>query len=144
MAYSNETGQQLGELSLWRIAMKPGKPVAYGKIHNTPFLGLPGNPVAVFVTALIFARPMILKMQGAVNYETKFTNARAAFDWPAGKRCEYLRARISSSGDEAEVEIYPHQGSGVLSSACWADGVVEVPVDMPIKKGDSVRFLAFT
>lgn len=133
--------EQLGELKMWRIAMKPGKPVAYGKVGDVVFMGLPGNPVSVFVTFLIFARPLILKMQGAQKYLNNFTTVRAAFDWPAGKRQEYLRVRLEEK-DGVVAKLFPHQGSGVLSSACWADGLVEVPVNQVIKPGNTVRFMS--
>ena len=135
--------EQLGELTMWRIAMKPGKPVAYGKVEDAVFMGLPGNPVSVFVTFLIFARPLILKMQGAEKYNNVFTNVRAEFEWPAGKRQEYLRVRLEQGGDGYIAKLFPHQGSGVLSSACWADGLIEVNVDQQIKRGDMVKYLPF-
>lgn len=136
--------EKLGELKMWRIAMKPGKPVAYGKVGNAIFMGLPGNPVSVFVTFLLFARPLINKMQGAKNYLNAFTTARAGFDWPAGKRQEYLRVRLEQDDIGAVAKLFPHQGSGVLSSACWADGLVEVPVDVAVNQGDPVPYLPFT
>lgn len=137
--------EQLGELTMWRIAMKPGKPVAYGKVGDAVFIGLPGNPVSVFVTFNIFARPLILKMQGADKYLNAFTHVRADFEWPAGKRQEYLRVRIEQdSTGGAVARLFPHQGSGVLSSACWADGLVEVAVDRTIKPGDEVRYMSLS
>lgn len=136
--------EQLGELTMWRIAMKPGKPVAYGNVGNSLFMGLPGNPVSVFVTFLLFARPLIMKLQGAANYQNIFTNVKAAFEWPAGKRQEYLRVRLEQDGNYAVARLFPHQGSGVLSSASWADGLVEVKVDTAIAKGDLVRFMTFS
>ena len=135
--------EQLGELTMWRIAMKPGKPVAYGKVEDAVFMGLPGNPVSVFVTFLIFARPLILKMQGAEKYNNVFTNVRAEFEWPAGKRQEYLRVRLEQGSDGYIAKLFPHQGSGVLSSACWADGLIEVNMNQQIKQGDMVKYLPF-
>lgn len=135
--------EQLGELTMWRIAMKPGKPVAYGKVGDAIFMGLPGNPVSVFVTFLVFARPLIFKMQGAEKYHNVFTNVRAEFEWPAAKRQEYLRVRLEQGADGAVAKLFPHQGSGVLSSACWADGLVEVVVNKSVKPGDTVRFMSF-
>jgi len=136
--------EQLGELTMWRIAMKPGKPVAYGKVGNAVFIGLPGNPVSVFVTFLVFARPLISKMQGAEKYLNQFSCVRAAFDWPAGERQEYLRVRLEKNGANTVAKLFSHQGSGVLSSACWADGLVEVPVDVAINQGDLVSYFPFT
>ncbi len=135
--------QQLGELSMWRIAMKPGKPVAFGKVGDTLFMGLPGNPVSVFVTFLLFARGLILKMQGAEDYLAKRVSVIADFDWPKIKRQEYLRVRLLQKDGQMVAQIYPHQGSGVLSSASWANGLVEVAMDSEIKKGDAVSYLAF-
>ena len=135
--------EQLGELTMWRIAMKPGKPVAYGKVGNAAFMGLPGNPVSVFVTFLLFARPLINKMQGAEKYLNAFTNVRAAFDWPAAKRQEYLRVRLEQDGTGSAAKLFSHQGSGVMSSTCWADGLVEIPVDTEIKHDDLVLYLQF-
>jgi len=135
--------EQLGELSMWRIAMKPGKPVAFGKVGDALFMGLPGNPVSVFVTFLLFARALILKLQGAEECLAKRTSVIADFDWPAVKRQEYLRVRIVQKDNQAVAQRYPHQGSGVLSSASWADGIVEVFSGREIKKGDTVNYLTF-
>lgn len=136
--------EELGELSMWRIAMKPGKPVAFGKIDNALFMGLPGNPVSTFITAQIFAYPLVRKMQGeSVSQQTPLT-VKADFEWPAVKRQEYLRARISMNDGDTSATIYPKQGSGVLSSACWSDGLVVVPVDVKINRGDSVSYLPFS
>ncbi|MBE9568444.1 MAG: molybdopterin molybdotransferase MoeA [Proteobacteria bacterium] len=135
--------EELGELSMWRIAMKPGKPVAFGKIDDTLFMGLPGNPVSVFVTFLLFARALILKLQGVDDCIAKRVSVTADFDWPKVKRQEYLRVRLVQKDKQAVAQIYPHQGSGVLSSASWAEGLVEVSVDREIKKGDTVDYLSF-
>lgn len=135
--------EALGELSMWRIAMKPGKPVAFGKVNNALFLGLPGNPVAVFVTFLIFARALILTLQGADDVHVKRLTVIADFDWRKVQRQEYLRARLVHQNGKAVAQLYPHQGSGVLSSASWADGLVEVVIGEEIKKGDTVNYLPF-
>lgn len=135
--------EQLGELKMWRIAMKPGKPVAYGSVDDAVFMGLPGNPVSVFVTFLLFARPLILKMQGAEKYHNLKTNVKAGFDWPAIKRQEYLRVRLELDGDSAVAKLFPHQGSGVLSSACWSDGLVEIKVDEAVNSEDQVVFIPY-
>lgn len=135
--------EQLGELSMWRIAMKPGKPVAFGNVGNALFMGLPGNPISVFVTFLIFARALILKLQGVEDFIAKRVSVIADFDWPQIKRQEYLRVRLIQKDSQLLAQIYPHQGSGVLSSASWADGLVEVTTDKEIKKGDAVSYLPF-
>jgi molybdopterin molybdotransferase len=135
--------EKLGELSMWRIAMKPGKPVAFGKVDKTLFMGLPGNPVSVFVTFLLFARVLILKLQGEENCLVKRFSVVADFDWPKIKRQEYLRVRLLQKDHQTVAQLYPHQGSGVLSSASWADGLVEVLSDKAINKGDLVNYLPF-
>jgi molybdopterin molybdotransferase len=135
--------QQLGELSMWRINMKPGKPVAFGKVKNALFMGLPGNPVSVFVTFLIFARPLIQKMQGAENTLSNELSIRSGFEWKGVKRQEYLRVRVGNDESGALAEIYPHQGSGVLSSTCWADGLVIVEPEKTISVGDVLKYIPF-
>ena len=141
--YVRNALQQLGELSMWRIAMKPGKPVVFGKVNDARFFGLPGNPVSVFVTFLIFVRAAILKMQGVTDCLPKRFLVKADFDWPKVQRQEYLRVRINTTENQLVAKLYSHQGSGVLSSVSWADGLVEVPVGVETKKGDPVNFLAF-
>jgi molybdopterin molybdotransferase len=135
--------EQLGELTMWRINMKPGKPVAFGKIDNTLFMGLPGNPVSVFVTFMIFARPLILKMQGAGDCLSEELSIRSGFEWSGIKRQEYLRVQVRHDESGAYAEIYPHQGSGVLSSTCWADGLVVVEPGKAINMGDVVKYIPF-
>ena len=135
--------EQLGELSMWRINMKPGKPVAFGKVDNALFMGLPGNPVSVFVTFIIFARPLIFKMQGAENYLSNELSIRSGFEWKGVKRQEYLRVRVRQDESGACAEIYPHQGSGVLSSTSWADGLVVVEPEKAINTGDIIKYIPF-
>ena len=135
--------QESGELEFWRIAMKPGKPVAFGRVGEAMFLGLPGNPVSVFVTAQIFALPLMRKLAGESDILSKTYEVTADFSWPAVKRQEYLRARLEQRDGRSVAVIYPKQGSGVLSSASWADGLIVVPVNTPIDSGSSVDFLPF-
>lgn len=140
--------EELGELSMWRVAMKPGKPVAFGKVNNALFMGLPGNPVSVFVTFLLFARPLILKCQGVNTVAQKSPSVKANFDWQAGDRQEYLRVKLElKESDDGSTEtvavLFPHQGSGVLSSASWSDGLVEVIIGQDISVGDMVQYLPF-
>jgi molybdopterin molybdotransferase len=124
--------QQLGALDLWQIAMKPGKPFAYGHVGDAHFIGLPGNPVSSFVTFL-------LKLQGATQLEPREVRIQAHFDWPrADKRREFLRVRRDGHGG---VELFPNQSSGVLTSTVWADGLVDVPAGQTIARGDLVRLL---
>ena len=135
--------EKLGQLTMWRIAMKPGKPVAFGKVNNALFMGLPGNPVSVFVTFLLFARALILKLQGAEDCFVKRVSVIADFDWPQIKRQEYLRVRLVEKDKQTVAQLFSHQGSGVLSSASWADGLIEVSIGQQIKQGDKVSYLPF-
>ncbi|MDP1606282.1 MAG: molybdopterin molybdotransferase MoeA [Rhodocyclaceae bacterium] len=132
-----------GELSLWKIAIKPGKPLAFGKVGagGTAFIGLPGNPVSCFVTFLLFLRPYLLKRMGARTTLPVARTLVAASDWtrPDDRR-SFLRARIAADG---RVELYPNQGSGVLTSCAWADGLVDTPAQQTFKAGDPVRYLSF-
>ena len=135
--------EQLGELSMWRINMKPGKPVAFGKVDDALFIGLPGNPVSVFVTFLVLARPLILKMQGSTSYLPSVLSVRSGFEWQGVTRQEYLRVRLKHDESGACAELYPHQGSGVLSSVSWADGLVVVEPEKVINTGDIVKYMPF-
>lgn len=137
--------ESLGELSLWRIAMKPGKPLAFGRIGTTPFLGLPGNPVSAFVTFCLFARPLILRLQGCAAQEPAGMWIAADFDWnKPGPRREFLRARrIGDAQGNDRVTIHTNQSSGVLSSVTWADGLVCIPEGHTVARGDRVKFLPF-
>lgn len=136
--------EQLGSLDMWKVKMKPGKPIAYGDINGTPFIGLPGNPVSAFATFSLFARPYLLKMQGASAFKPKPIWLEADFDWlKAGFRREFARARLVNKNQKSLVEIYANQGSGVLTSTVWADGFVVIPEDTQIHKGDKVAFYPF-
>jgi molybdopterin molybdotransferase len=136
--------ESLGSLDMWKVKMKPGKPLAYGDIEGTPFIGLPGNPVSAFATFNLFARPYLLKMQGALEIKAKPFWLEADFDWPkAGFRREFARARLVNKNQKSYVEIYHHQGSGVLTSTSWAEGFVVIPEDSTIAKGDKVAFYPF-
>lgn len=136
--------EQLGGLDMWKVKMKPGKPLAYGDIQGTPFIGLPGNPVSAFATFNLFAHPYLLKMQGALEIKAKPIWLEADFDWlKAGFRREFARARLVNKNQTSVVEIFPNQGSGVLTSTVWADGFVVIPEDTQIHKGDKVAFYPF-
>lgn len=130
-----------GSLDLWKIAMKPGKPLAYGRIGAAAFIGLPGNPVSSFVTFLLIVRPYILASQGAKACKPRALTLRADFEWPRpDRRREFLRARSNESGG---VELYENQGAAALSSIVWADGLVDVPADTPVARGQAVRFIPY-
>jgi molybdopterin molybdotransferase len=131
-----------GSLLMWKIAMKPGRPLAFGKISNSFFIGLPGNPVSSFVTFLIFVRPFLLKTQGQTDTQPKAIDARADFDWPEpDARREFLRVKWNAQGG---LDLYPTQDSAVLTSTAWADGLVDNPAQQAIRKGDRVRFLPYS
>jgi molybdopterin molybdotransferase len=135
-----------GSLDLWQISMKPGKPLAYGKIGQADFIGLPGNPVSSFVTFLLMARPFILKRMGVADHGLNYMTARAGFDWPRpDKRREFLRVRLERDTNEQNIlRLWPNQGSGVMSSLAWADGLVDLAADTPVKQGDKVRYLSLS
>ena len=133
--------QALGDLTLWQIAIKPGKPFAYGKIKTAHFIGLPGNPVSSFVTFVLLVRPFILKLQGATRLAPETIAACAHFDWPkADKRREFLRVRHNAAGG---LDLFANQSSGVLTSTVWGDGLVDHPAGQTIRHGDSVQFISF-
>jgi molybdopterin molybdotransferase len=131
-----------GSLLMWKIAMKPGRPLAFGRIRNSFFIGLPGNPVSSFVTFLIFVRPFLLKSQGASDVTPRSIDTRADFDWPKpDTRREFLRVKWNAQGG---LELYPTQDSAVLTSTAWADGLLDNPAGHAIRKGDRVRFLPYS
>ena len=134
--------QALGQLNLWQIAIKPGKPFAYGKIDAAHFIGLPGNPVSSFVTFLLLVRPFIRSLQGAAKVAPESIAASANFNWArADKRREFLRVKRNSAGG---LDLFDNQSSGVLTSAVWADGLVDNPPGQTIAHGDMVRFIPFS
>ena len=144
-----------GEIALWQIAIKPGKPLAYGRVRRqgagaasaapadtADFIGLPGNPVSSFVTFLLFVRPFILRRQGMLAVQPRALTLPADFDWPKpDRRREFLRARVNPQG---RLDLFPNQSSAVLTSTVWGDGLVDNPPALPIKRGDAVRFLPFS
>ena len=140
--------EALGELVLWQIAMKPGKPFAYGRIQrgegtegSAHFMGLPGNPVSSFLTFALLVRPFLLRLQGVQDVAPKTVAVRADFTQPkADKRREFLRVRYNAQGG---LDGFANQSSGVLTSAVWGDGVVDNPAGQTIAPGDTVRFIPF-
>jgi molybdopterin molybdotransferase len=134
--------QQLGSLDLWSIAIKPGKPFAYGRVGAAHFIGLPGNPVSSFITFVLLVRPFLQKLQGQSVVAINSLAAYAHFNWPkADKRQEFLRVKRNAAGG---LDLFSNQSSGVLTSAVWADGVVDNPAGQTIKHGDTVRFIPFS
>ena len=157
-----------GELALWNIAIKPGKPLAFGHVRRpadgenvspggdagrpvgglkvspggtASFIGLPGNPVSSFVTFLVLVRPFILQAQGGRHVPPRGLQLRADFEWKGDRRREFLRVRLNDAGG---LDRFPNQSSGVLTSCAWADGLVDNPADRAIARGDTVRYLPFS
>ncbi len=134
-----------GRLDLWQVAIKPGKPLAFGEVgsggRSTWFIGLPGNPVSSFVTFLLAVRPLLLRLQGVTAWQPPAVPMRADFEWPrADRRREFLRVRRNADGG---LDLFANQSSGVLTSAVWGDGVVDNPPGQVIHNGDMVSYLAF-
>ncbi|NBC12715.1 MAG: molybdopterin molybdenumtransferase MoeA, partial [Gammaproteobacteria bacterium] len=139
--------EELGRLDLWSVAMRPGRPLAFGHIADTPFIGSPGNPVSLFVTFCLFARPFIQRMQGLDPVPTpKRIRAAAGFDWPKpDKRREYQRARlVADAAGNASVQVFPSRSSADLTSLTWADGLVELMEHQALQAGEPVGFIPFT
>ncbi len=133
---------QLGSLDMWKVAMKPGKPLAFGKVGNADFVGLPGNPVSAFVVFCLFARPFLLARMGASRaaigqppqnfvVPAAFTRSRAS------DRREFLRARL----ENGRAALFPNQSSGALTSMAWAEGLVDIPIGSTVAEGEAVRFI---
>jgi molybdopterin molybdotransferase len=137
--YVKAAVEKLGRVEMWKVAMKPGKPIIYGRVGEADFIGLPGNPVSAFVTFCLFVRPFLLKRMGAANVLYRAFPVEAGFVWakPSARR-EFLRAKIQADGSAA---IYPNQSSGVLTSCAWADGVVDIEIGQTVRPGDWVRFI---
>ena len=134
--------EDLGQIHLWRLAIKPGKPLAFGRIGDIPFIGLPGNPTSVFVTFCLVARPFLMKMQGSRESSQPSLRARAAFrvDRP-GRRRDYLRVTVASEADGLCAFRYPNQSSGVLSSVSRSNALAVIPEDTTISEGDEVQVM---
>ncbi|MBQ0958752.1 molybdopterin molybdotransferase MoeA [Ideonella sp. 4Y11] len=134
-----------GRIELWQMAAKPGKPLAFGAIHRPDggealLMGLPGNPVSSFITFLLAVAPVLRVLQGGSGALPVALPLRAAFAWPRPdrQRREFMRARLTPAG---ELELFPNQSSGVMTSAVWADGLIDNPAGQAIAPGDVVRFL---
>ncbi len=138
--------QAEGGIELWQIAIKPGKPLAFGSVRRVDgsmahIIGLPGNPVSSFITFLLMVRPVLLRLQGATTLEPRRTAMRAEFAWPRpDKRREFLRVQRNSNGG---LDLFSNQSSGVLTSVVWGDGVVDCAAGQPIEPGEMVPFICF-
>ncbi len=134
--------EALGHLQLWKLRVKPGKPLAYGRIGDTGFFGLPGNPAAVYVTFSMIVRPWLLHCQGADPASPLPLPAEAAFEHQrAGSRLEFLRAQVRAEEGGLRVYLHDNQSSGVLSSVSWANALVVVPPGVTVARGDTVEVI---
>lgn len=134
--------EKLGRVEMWKVAMKPGKPIVYGRVNDADFIGLPGNPVSAFVTFCLFVRPFLLKRMGAADVLYRAFAVPADFAWSRpGERREFLRAQLQPNG---KLALFPNQGSGVLTSCAWADGLADLAIGQTVQPGDQVRFIPFS
>ena len=140
--YVKAAVEKLGRVEMWKVAMKPGKPLVYGRVGEADFIGLPGNPVSAFVTFCLFVRPFLLKRMGAAQVLYRAFAVQADFAWrKPGVRREFLRAQLQPNG---KLALFPNQSSGVLTSCAWADGLVDLEIGQTIQPGDWVRFIPFS
>ncbi|MHB1143833.1 MAG: molybdopterin molybdotransferase MoeA [Thiobacillus sp.] len=140
--YVKAAVEKLGRVEMWKVAMKPGKPLVYGRVNDADFIGLPGNPVSAFVTFCLFVRPFLLKRMGVDDVLYRAFAVQADFTWKKpGARREFLRAQLQSNG---KLALFPNQSSGVLTSCAWADGLVDLSIGQTIQAGDWVRFIPFS
>ena len=134
---------ELGSVDFWRVAIKPGKPIAFGRIGNKPFIGLPGNPVSVFVTFLVLAKPFLLAAQGRSDALPLVMHAKASFKRSGESREVYLRGRLRNSIEGPSVDIYPNQSSGALSSVAWGNVLVRQKRGVDIQINDLIDVLVY-
>jgi molybdopterin molybdotransferase len=135
----------LGSVDAWRVFLKPGKPLAYGRVGQTPFIGLPGNPVSTFMTFQLFVRPVLRALHGAdAGLDEPPLRLPLSDAWRAGDRPEFVRVRrVRSASGVTELAVFPNQNSGLLSSLVWADGVALIPPDQPLPAGCLVDYFPF-
>ena len=142
--YVKSSVEKLGRLDLWKIAIKPGKPFAFGYVAETPFIGLPGNPSAVFATFNIIAKPFLMASQGCTDAFNAAIPVRANFSiTKSAPREQYLYVRLVEREGETWMEKYPNQSSGVLSSSSWSDGFAKIPANQKVSIGDVIPYIAF-
>lgn len=137
--------EELGQVDFWRLAMQPGKPVAFGRVEGKPWIGMPGNPSAALISALIVVRPFLLRAQGITDVIAQPLSLPAAFEWlQPNKRRQYLRARlVPDASGQLSVQLHPQQSSAMLAAACWADGLAVVECGQTVHRHDPVMFLSF-
>ncbi|MBE7376199.1 molybdopterin molybdotransferase MoeA [Pseudomonas lopnurensis] len=137
--------RELGELHLWRLAIQPGKPLAFGEVAGKPWIGLPGNPAAALITSLVVARPFLLRAQGCSEILPRPLRLPAGFAWrKTNNRRQYLRARLERADGEMRVCLHPRQGSAMLTSASWADGLAIIDSNRTLDEGEPVDYLPFS
>ncbi|ACV26761.1 molybdopterin molybdotransferase MoeA [Kangiella koreensis] len=142
--YVKTSVEQLGRLELWKIAIKPGKPFAFGYVKNTPFIGLPGNPSAVFVTFNVIAKPYLKVFQGCGELHPNNLTAKASFSISKeAPREQYLYVRTVEKEGQIWLDKFPNQSSGVLSSSSWSNGFARIPINTSVSIGDSIEFIPF-
>ena len=140
--YVKAAVEKLGRVEMWKVAMKPGKPLVYGRVNEADFIGLPGNPVSAFVTFCLFVRPFLLKRMGVADVLYRAFAVQADFAWTKpGARREFLRAKLQANG---KLALFPNQSSGVLTSCAWSDGLVDLEIGQTIRPGDWLRFIPFS
>ena len=133
---------RLGQLDLWKLAIKPGKPLAFGRVDGTPFIGLPGNPAAVVVTFCLIARPFLLQLEGSLEPDPPQLSATARVSTqPPGGRHEYLRVTVTGMGAGLEAKLFPNQSSGVLSSVSASNALAVIPPGTVVAEGDPVQVM---
>ena len=145
--------ERLGAVNIWRLAIKPGKPLAWGQVKGVPFFGLPGNPVSSFVTFMIIARPWLIEMAGGADSTLASFMAEADFSHAAGQRREYVRVRIKrqpgkkvggkNRAARVMAELFPNQGSGVLSSVVWGNALAEIESGRSVNPGDPIKVFPY-
>jgi len=137
--------KELGSVDFWRLAMQPGKPLAFGAVAGKPWIGMPGNPSAALITALVVVRPFLLGAQGMTDVMPRPLAVPAGFDWlQRNKRRQYLRAKLAPGADgQMTVALHPQQSSAMLTAACWADGLAVIECEQQVRKHDNVMFLSF-
>ena len=137
--------EELGRVDFWRLAIQPGKPLAFGNVAGKPWIGLPGNPSAALITALVVVRPFLLRAQGVERVLSVPATVPAAFEWlKPNKRRQYLRARLNPGEDgHLRAVLHPQQSSAMLTAACWADGLVIIEREQQVLKDEPVPFVSF-
>ena len=142
--YLKAAVEQLGQLNLWRVAIQPGKPLAFGTVSNTPWIGLPGNPGASLVTALVIARPALLAAQGHGNPTTQPLPVLADFEWTkTSVRTRYMQARLRVVDGQLRAQLHPQQSSAMLANCCWADGLLVIEPQQKVQPGDAALFVPY-